>query len=99
MNRAPFAAAAVSFVLAACSASAPAPAMAPTPGPTSGPAGGVPVASPPPCPQDVAASAGTACSFEGQACRDDAKPGLYGILCRQGVWTEGEMPHPPCCKK
>ena len=54
---------------------------------------------PPPCPADVHAAAGQTCPTEGQACRDDAKPGVVGIVCKGATWVEGELPHPPCCKR
>jgi hypothetical protein len=47
----------------------------------------------------VHAAAGQTCATEGQACRDDAKPGVVGIVCKGAVWVEGELPHPPCCKR
>lgn len=51
-----------------------------------------------PCPADVQAAAGKACSSEGEGCGDPARPG-FGVVCRSGTWQAGEIPHPPCCKK
>ncbi|MCA9592649.1 MAG: hypothetical protein KC776_05035 [Myxococcales bacterium] len=51
-----------------------------------------------PCPADISAAEGAACSDEGSACGNGATPGR-GLVCRDGIWTEGPMPTPPCCKK
>jgi len=89
---------ALALLLVACASNSPPPSQATNevsvaPGP---PATSQPMSEP--CPVDIDVAKGQPCSFEGQGCGGDVTPN-QGILCTDGVWVEGAIPTPPCCKE